>query len=174
MAPNASKEPASDRVVAAFMQLAKSSQTLNDEVAEWTKHVSIVNESLRKLGVGVSAWHVVSQGGDDENSHWRREIGFTKLEDEWCIALKKTSWDDRWPEEGSEEIWPFEDAPRWFMLDAGGKIPDLLETLVKRTDETTVKVTKRKEEAATMAIALALLTDGMSVDGTSAPEKEGK
>ena len=122
MAPNASKEPASERVIAAFVQLASSSKDLNDEIAQWAKNISALNEALRKLKIGASAWHTISSGGEDPE--WNsREIGYAKIEDEWRIALRKRWGHTAFPEDDGEEIWPFEDAPRWFMLDAGGKIP---------------------------------------------------
>jgi hypothetical protein len=150
-----SKPPASERVVDAFRKLAASSKNLNQAVDEWKCYIAALNAALKKIDVGVPAWHVIAQNQEDNLDWWTREIGYTKIKDEWCIALRRMWGNLSHPDGDNEEIWRFEDAPRWVMVEAGGKIADLLETLVKRTDETTAKVNKRATETAEFATALA-------------------
>lgn len=160
------KPPASERVADAFRRLAKSTQNLEVAVKEWKSYISALNAALRKLNIGVSAWQVISNGGDDEQHEWwTREIGYSKIKDDWCIALRRSWGDHQFPEADGEETWRFEDAPRWVMVEAAAKIPDLLETLVKRTDETTDKVRKRTKETAEVAAALEPLLAELSAKG---------
>jgi hypothetical protein len=142
------KVPASERVATAFRELATSSKNLNDALGEWNASISALNVALKKLDIQVSAWHQIASGDDELQNFWRREIGYSKVGDHWCIALKRTWGDYTNPDDEGSEIWRFEDAPRWMMLEASGKIAELLETLVKRTVETTEKVRKRREETA--------------------------
>jgi hypothetical protein len=164
------KLPASERATAAFRKLATSTQELNESNSEWSTHIESINIALRKLGLRVSAWHEIAGGADDEEySFWSREIGWTKIDDDWCLAIRKSAGDVRMPDEAHEETWRFQDAPHYMRIDAGSKIADLLEALVKRTEETTAKVAKRKIETAELAERLQALT--AEIDANKAKEK---
>jgi len=148
--------PASERIVSSFKQLSSSSQRLNAEIDDWIVSINSLNSSLNSLNLSVSAWQQIATG-EDGPSYWTREIGWAKAEDEWQICLRKVSGDYRNPNEESVEAWPFADAPRFMMLDGARKIPELLDTLIKRTDEMAAKISKRKLETAELAQALASL-----------------
>jgi hypothetical protein len=164
------KPPASLRVATAFKHLAKSSQALNESVTEWAGYIHSLNSALKKLNIGVSAWYNFAEGQDDDgHGFWSRQIGYSKIGDDHCLVIRKVWGDLRSPDEESSETWRFEEAPRWLMLDATGKIADLLETLVKRTDETTARVAKRKKETAELAEVLNSLASDVSL-----PAQEGK
>ena len=154
--------PAAERVVSAFRQLTLSSQKLDNAVQGWTRHIALLNEALReKAKVGVSAWHQIAGNDSDPRDWWSREIGYAQVNGEWCIALRRRWGDMAFPDDDREELWRFEDAPRWLMIDAAGKIPELLETLVKRTEEATAKVQKRSAETEELAKALnAVVVEG--------------
>jgi hypothetical protein len=49
--------------------------------------------------------------------------------------------------ERTKELWSFKEAPRWMCLESVGKIPDLLDELTKRTEETTKSLQARTTEA---------------------------
>ena len=53
------------------------------------------------------------------------------------------------------------------MVGAAAKIPDLLETLVQRTDETTEKVRRRSQETAEVAAALVPIVEELKAKGAS-------
>ena len=57
-------------------------------------------------------------------------------------------------DEHHEEIRAFNDAPRWMAIESAGKLPDLFETLVKRTVEAARKLKDRKREADELAAAI--------------------
>jgi hypothetical protein len=159
-----SKPPASERVVSAFQQLTVSSQNLDNAVKEWKQYITALNAAVQKINVGVAAWHQIAGDQDDNYDWWTRDIGYSKIKDKWCIALRRTWGNHAHPDDDGEEVWRFEDAPRWLMVEAGGKIADLLETLVKRTDETTEKVNKRALETAELALALDLALNQTTIN----------
>jgi len=161
------KPPASQRVTDAFRRLAESSQNLEAAVNEWKPYISALNGALRQLNIGIAAWHVIfASGGDDSNPQWStREIGYSKVKDEWCIALRRSWGNQNYPDFDEEETWRFEDAPRWLMVEAAARIPDLIETLVQRTDRTAENVRKRSQETAEVAAALEPLLQELSARG---------
>ena len=59
------------------------------------------------------------------------------------------------PDDEIIEIWLFKDAPQWMQIETVGKLPDLLEAIVKRTQDTTKKLRSKTEEARKLAEALA-------------------
>jgi hypothetical protein len=52
------------------------------------------------------------------------------------------------------ETWIFKDAPRWMQIESVGKIPDLFDALIKRTQETAEKLRAKTVEARQLARAL--------------------
>ncbi|HXM20998.1 MAG TPA: hypothetical protein VN948_07010 [Terriglobales bacterium] len=116
--------------------------------------MSVFDVALKKLNLGISAWVVVSGNDDQSGEWWSREIGYTRIADKWGIALKTASGNYQWPEHDSEEKWLFKDAPRWMRIEAVGKIPDLLEALLKQAEDTTKKIKDKTEEVFALAVAM--------------------
>ena len=113
--------------------------------------VSALDQALKGLGLGISGWVRVSGGDDPQNGyHWSRDIGYAKIVNKWGIALRETSGDYSQPEDETE-TWLFADAPRWLRIESVGKIPDLLEHLVKQADSTTQRLKKKTVETKALA-----------------------
>ncbi len=53
-----------------------------------------------------------------------------------------------------EEVWLFSDAPRWMQIESVGKIPDLFDELIKRTEDTIKKIRAKTIEAGDLATAI--------------------
>ena len=88
------------------------------------------------------------------------QVGNTKLFRREAVAqwLLKREWGRyKYPDDDGEEAWRFEDAPRWVIAESAGKLPDLLEILVTRTDETAKDVNKQAKETEELAKALGSL-----------------
>ena len=81
-------------------------------------------------------------------------ISYTKIGDKWGIALNKESGDYNYPDQDAEECWLFNEAPRWMRIEAIGKIPDLLEALLKTTEDTTKKIKDKTAQAYELAVAM--------------------
>jgi prefoldin subunit 5 len=146
--------PAKEKIASFYKELATASTDLNSAADELTKTVSTVEEALRRLNLGVSAWHTVAGGHpDDEGYYWARQIGYSEVGDDWCIALRKT-WGNYNFDDFNEETWAFAKAPKWMRIESVGRLPDLIEDLLKRTVETTGKLKTKTEEAKELAAAI--------------------
>lgn len=157
--------PSKERIAAAFKQLSVVSTELNAAADELSSNISTLDKALRKLNLGVSAWHEIASNEDDEGTYWSRDIGYTQVENKWGIALRKTRGNHNF-DHYEEEVWPFADAPRWMCIESIGKLPDLFDDLIKRTKDTTDKIKKKTAEAKELAGAISsALTDLASEQG---------
>ena len=97
----------------------------------------------------------LSCGEDDRGEHWwSRDVGYTKIGDKWGIALKIASGNNNHPLDDSNEDWLFSEAPRWMRIEAVGKIPDMLEALLKAAEDTTKKIQDKTVQAYELAVAM--------------------
>jgi len=153
--------PPIERVQASYKQLALAATNLNTASDELGQVVGLLDKALKKLNLGISAWVTVSHGGDSPNGTqwWSRDIGYGKVEGKWGIALRTLEGDDRRPEEDSQEAWLFNEAPRWMRIESVGRIPDLLDRLVKQTEETTQSIRKKTTEASEFVQAIDKLAE---------------
>ncbi len=153
------KIPPTERIATSFKQLAVASSDLDVVAKDLGISISNLESSVRRIGVQISAWRQVAGRQDDDGSYWSRDIGWAKINDFWCIAIRKTNGHHE-HDYHNEEIWAFSDAPRSMAIESSGKLPDFFETLVKRTLETTDKLKARKQEADELAGAIeAVLPD---------------
>jgi hypothetical protein len=147
--------PPTERVQAAYKQLSLAANSLNVASDELGKAISVLDAALQKLNLGVSAWADLSSNEDtDAGTWWNRRIGYTKIRDKWGVALRTASGNYNWPNDDSEELWLFNDAPRWMRIEAVGKIPDLLEELLRQAEDTTKKIKNKTTQAYELAAAM--------------------
>jgi hypothetical protein len=147
------KIPPAERITTSFKQLAVASSDLNLATKDLAKTISNLEAAVRRVGLELSAWHLIAGHDDPGGAYWTRDIGWAEVDGVWAIAIRQTSGHNI-ADEYDETIWAFEKAPRWMCVEAAGKLPDLFETLVKRTNETTEKLKKRKKEAEELAAAI--------------------
>ena len=155
---------APDRVHLALHQLSDSAATINEASDVLRKTISALETTLKKLNLGVSAWVTIAEGGTKaaENrlgkigdSPWSREVGYTRLENYWCIALRTVKATSTvFGSKNEEKQWAFNDAPRWMRVEAVSKLPDLLERLAEQANDTAKKIKSKSEEAGRLAAAL--------------------
>ena len=81
------------------------------------------------------------------------EVGFTKLDGKWCLAIRTVRGDER-ADEDKVEIWPFTEAPRGLRVKAVKKFPDLLDRMVIDGHEMIAEVTEQVKELDFLAGAL--------------------
>ncbi len=98
--------------------------------------IAIFEEQIKKLNIGVSAWHdfALSEKTD-------RAIGYSRINGKWGFALRQTT-----KEPYSEEIWRFNEGPRWMRIESTPYLIPLLRTLAERAKEMTRLVKLRTEE----------------------------
>lgn len=146
--------PPAERVQASYKQLAVAANTLNTASDALGEAISVLDAALKRLNLGISAWVQLSGNTDTGDYWWSRDVGYTKIGDKWGIGLRKQSGDYSDPENDSEETWLFNEAPRWMRIEAVGKIPDLLEALIKQAEDTTKKIKDRTAQAIELAAAM--------------------
>ena len=116
-----------------FQALSETASSLNAASDELTQTVALLDESLKKLNVGLSAWvSFRSRDNDDDPYEYDvNQIGYCKVNGTWGIALRHI-WGheglDRHSEDGP---WLFNDASREMRLASVDKIPDVIEELAK-------------------------------------------
>lgn len=154
------KTPPQLRAVSSLKELATASKDLKAACKELCDLVARFEKTLETFNLGISAWHKIAGGSDDNSGfYWRRDVGYTAfsggvLPDKWYIAIRDSSGNFE-GDQYEERIWKFQDAPPWMQIEASGKLPELFETLVERVNETTEKVRARAVQTAPIADALA-------------------
>jgi hypothetical protein len=162
------KAPPSERAQSSYKQLSVAAKNLNTASDELGKAVSVLDSALQILNLGVSAWVRISGGrNDDTFDWWSRDLGYTKVGNKWGLALKEVNGNMIPPEEESAEVWLFNEAPRWMRAEAVGKIPDLLEALVKQAEDTTKKIKEKTTQVHELAAAMSKVAEAQHGEESS-------
>jgi hypothetical protein len=150
------------RVQASYKELAQAAINLNVASDELGNAIAVLDASLKKLNLGVAAWVTLSSGDGSSRGQdwwWSRDFGYAKVRDKWGIALRTSSGDGNYIDEDSEELWLFNDAPRWMRIEAVGKIPDLLDALLKQAQDTAKGIEKKTAQALELASAISTIAE---------------
>src|SRR5947208_16768850 len=84
--------PPKERIASSFKQLSVVSTDLNLAADEFSKTISTLDEALKSLKLGVSAWHkVASHEVEQYGNFWTRDIGYAQVQGKWGTALR-TTW----------------------------------------------------------------------------------
>ncbi len=146
-----------ERAQNSYRQLSLAAVDLNSASDELGQVIGVLDAALKKLNLGISAWVEIS-GNDalsDGGTHWwSREIGYGKIGEKWGVALRTRSGHYDHPDDDSEQYWLFNEAPRWMRIEAVGRIPDVLDQLVKQTEETTKTLKTKTAQAYELAQAI--------------------
>ena len=169
------KVPPAERITTSFKQLAVATNECDTAAAALGETIKPLEQALAKLKIPGSAWHRIAGGGPDEHGNsWSRDIGYHKFPEGWGIAVRRT-WENEYHDDGDgEEVWRFEDAPRWMSIESAGKLPDLFEELLKRTRETTEKLKARTAQTTEIAAALAAILPEVVPEPVFLPSKAKK
>jgi hypothetical protein len=150
---NENSVPVPDRAQSAFRKLTASAANLNSVSDELRQTMTEIEAALKKVNVGVAAWVSISTSSDETGDSWSRDLGYTRVGQEWHIAVRITH-SDASGDNQHEEQWPFNDAPRWMRIEAVGKLPDLIEALAKQADDTAQKIRRKNAEAKQFTAAI--------------------
>jgi len=161
------------RVQESFRQLSTSANQLNEVSDELARAIDRLEEILKKLNLGVAAWVSIAEGDDSPFSPtwWARQIGYAKLGNKWGIALRTLSGDLSHPDEDSEQVWSFNEAPRWIRIEAVDHIPQLIESLSKEADEMAARIKQKVVRAHQLSDAV--LASAMEPKAGSIGERQG-
>jgi len=155
----ASSDSKVEKIQSNFQKLSAVASSLNSASDELTKTVTILDEALRKLNIGLTVWvtyasHDVEPGDFDND-----QIGYCKLNGKWGIALRRDWGDTQSLEFGGEGPWLFNEAPRDMRLKSVDKIPELIVALSTEATETTKKVREKTQEVSELANAITQITN---------------
>jgi hypothetical protein len=151
----ANETSVSEKVQSFYLELSTAAERLNQVSDEFGRTISVLDDALEQLNLGVSAWVPITSGGDERGDYyWSRDIGYAKPGKRWGIALRTVSGYESAPDEETEESWLFNEAPRWLRIEAVAKIPELLQKLTKQADETSTRIQKKTVEAKELAAAI--------------------
>ena len=148
------------RIQNVFKQLSLAAVGLNGASDGLADAILMLDDTLKRLNLGVSAWVTVSGNDDQDGNWWSRDLGYTRIGDKWGIALKSASGHYGNPDGDSVEKWLFSDAPRWMRIESVGKIPDMLEALLKQAEDTTQKIKAKTDEALALVQAVSQSVGG--------------
>jgi hypothetical protein len=151
--------PTPERTSELFQQLTQSAERLNEASDAFSRTVAPIDAALKKLNLGVAAWHKYIGGSpDDKGDYWSRELGYARVRGKWGLALRTVEgnvndFDD------DTQVWLFNDAPRMMRVEAIEHIPSLLEELVKQSEKVATQLQKQAVRAAELAGTISSLAD---------------
>jgi hypothetical protein len=154
--------PPAERISQSLNGLGAIAARLNAASDEFSKAVAPIDAALKKLNLGVTAWHrYVGSSPDQDGYYWERRIGYAKVGGKWGLALATASGYMQDPEEDGEE-WLFNDAPRWIRIEAIDHVPSLLEELARQAEKTVGELQAKTSTARDLAASFGGLVDGAS------------
>jgi hypothetical protein len=146
--------PLPERVSNSFKQLTLAAADLNSASNELGQAISAIDAALQKLNLGVPTWVTFSSNDSEDHDFWHNDVGYAKVGTKWGIALRAVSGNYNWPDDAEVESWLFNEAPRRLRIEGIAKIPDLLEALIKVSEETTEKIRTKTTHAKQLAFAI--------------------
>ena len=145
-----------ERTTAAFGALASSAKKLNEVSGELAQPIASLERALHRLSIGVACWTRIA-GHDDGHDCWSQDVGYSMVNGEWRLAVRKVRGDGTDPASSLEEVWPFNEAPLYLRIRAVDKLPDLLEAFVRATDAAASRLSKKVGPAQELADAVKAL-----------------
>jgi hypothetical protein len=144
-----------ERVQASYQRLTKVAANLNTASDNLGKVIALLDERLKKLNLGISAWHKYADYGDEAGNYRCSYLGYARVGNKWGIAISKTSGNHNSPPEyHKDEEWLFNDAPRNLRMEAVEHIPAMIETLISTAEQAVEKIKGRTDEAKQIAKVL--------------------
>jgi hypothetical protein len=139
-----------------FETLSTVASSLNTASDELTKVVAVLDEALKKLNIGLTVWvpFRFREDPDSPECYDRDEIGYTKVQGTWGLALHRI-WGDHVRDDHYEDgPWPFKDAPRELRIECLDEIAGVIEELAKSAIVTTKKVQDKTKQVRELAAAI--------------------
>jgi hypothetical protein len=141
-----------DKIAVNFRELSSVASTLNSASDELTKVVAVLDEALRSLNIGITAWTTFTDYTTDSAEDFDYEqIGYCKVNGKWGIAIQRIWGEYNRGESETEGPWHFGEAPREMRLNSVDKIPELIDALSQRASETAKKIQLKTQEVRELA-----------------------
>jgi hypothetical protein len=145
---------AASKIQANLKQLETSAHALNKLSDQLTQKVAEIEGTINSLNLGVTTNVRIESWSNEEGtstSLWR--LAYGKESGKWGFVIEHISEDLNY---GHEEYssWPFKDSPREQRINAVDKIPQLLEALVKESNEVAEQVSRKISYTQSLAATL--------------------
>jgi hypothetical protein len=158
-----------EKIQSNFQKLSAVASSLNSASDELTKVVSVLDDAIRSLNIGLTVWIDFNSHVAEAPEYDNDQIGYCKLNGKWGIALQRVWGDYQSDYYQSDGPWLFNDAPRDMRLKSVDKIPDLIEKLGKEALETTKNVHEKTQSVRELADAIAQITNPEKQTTKTAP-----
>ena len=133
--------------------LAATAVNLNESSQSLSELIERIDGALQRLNLGVSAWTVVSHGGNAIVSSWSEDLGYGRTgRKSWGLMLRKV--EQHFPDIDQYDEWPFNEAPRELRVRAVKHIPNLLKKLDEASQELVKNLSASIEGTAAIVGAL--------------------
>jgi hypothetical protein len=145
-----------EKVLTHFQTLSSVASSLNQASDELTKIVTILDEALKNLNVGLTVWVTFrSRAVEPEpDAYDDDQIGYGKVNGKWGIALRHIWGNYGWDAHDIEGPWLFNEAPREMRLHGVDKIPEVIAALGKEAFDITKKIHEKTQEVRKLANAI--------------------
>jgi hypothetical protein len=164
------KETLISKAQKSYQELATVARNLNTASDRLGKIIVELDEALKALNLGISSWVSFNYWEDANLDFSCDQVGYSKVGGKWGIAIRSSSGNLNWQEDTTQDgPWLFNDAPRKLRIEAIGKIPELLETLVKEVVATTTKINEKVRESQELAKAISVLASSKDKPPKEAP-----
>jgi methyl-accepting chemotaxis protein len=139
-----------------FQALANIASELNAASDLLTRSIGVLDESLKKLSVGLTVWVTFSSRGDDDQPHLYDldQVGYCKVNGTWGLAIRNIWGDESSDWQKEDGPWLFNDAPRELRLRSVDQIPAVIAKLAESALETTKRIQKKTQEVMELAKAI--------------------
>jgi hypothetical protein len=172
----ASTESEVEKIQKHFQALASIAPSLNTVSDELTQAVGVLDEALKKLNIGLSAWVIFRSRGDDDYPQFYDldQIGYCKVNSTWGIAIQHVWGDESTDSHHSEGPWLFNEASREMRIQAVDKLPELIEELSRVAAQTQKKIQEKTKQVRNLADAVRqdagnkIVADGLSLEQVKA------
>jgi hypothetical protein len=134
-----------------FKALTSVSASLNTASDELAKAVSVLDEALKKLNIGLTVWVTFRSWSSERDEYDEEQIGYCKLAGKWGIALRRIWGDINFEQRAEDGPWVFNDGPREMRLAGVDKFPELIEALNKEASNATKKIQEKTQEVRELA-----------------------
>jgi hypothetical protein len=129
-----------------FRALASTAASLNKASDELTHAVSVLDEALKKLNIGLTVWESFAFGQCEDPSYSADQIGYAKVNGKWGIALKSIWGNEAFDVHHEDGPWLFGEAPRQMRVQSVAHLPKLIENLAKHSIDTTKAICAKTKE----------------------------
>jgi len=163
----------SEAVSASFLELSSAAQALNAISDELGRAIADIDDNLKKMNLGITAWVAVKKFGgrnETDQSYKIEELGYAKINGKWGTALRSRSGDGGHPEyDEVVDTWIFNEAPRGLRLKAIRRLPELLKKLSDDANQLTKELQEKLGDAQAVAAAIQEATSGPKSPGRARP-----